>query len=87
MYVMTNKVRPFSTSMVRLIINEKLHPETNEKVRGKHNPEINGCIEIFRPLNRKFYAGKFTHYGSASNKFHVLYDDCEQEEIKLVNEN
>ncbi len=76
---MTDKIRPFSTSVVRLI--PRPQPE-----RSTNLPYREDRIEIFWPDDNKFCPGTVT-LKSDDGKFVVSYDDVDRDELDLDKEN
>ena len=56
--VMTDQIRPFPTSMVRIITHYQLYPDG----QPTRKPKVDDNVEIFWPLDQIFYARKVARF-------------------------
>lgn len=66
--------------------NEDTNSGDEEPGFSNSGPTIGDIVQVYWPLDNKYYSGKVDSYNSSTGEHHVLYDDGEKEDLNFKNE-
>ncbi len=80
---MTDKIKPFVTSVVRIISHKELKPKTSSKELANRITKIGDRVGIICFLDDTFYRGTVKRFNESPKKQKMLYKDGGKETLKF----